>query len=147
MKATVEVFNYGNSPGLARTMIHIEAGPGVIEKFRDECKNHGASAYLIPDDKNAFTAIIPPQSGTKDFPAESLPTIVSRKDYDRIMNGIRDGTLDVAIYGRIWSSDVKRPWRDRFDSIFCFHLLRDRTIAACPNEQNAYTNFMAPESP
>jgi hypothetical protein len=147
MSATVEVFNYGTSPGLARTIIHIEAGPRVIEKFRDECKNNRDTAYLIPDDKTTFTAVIAPQEGVTDFPVESFPSIVSREDYDKITNGIAAGTLDVVIYGRIWSSDVKRPWQDRFNSIFCFHLLRNRTIGACPNEEHAYTNFMSPAKP
>jgi hypothetical protein len=140
--APIEVFNYNkNSPAMVRAAIHIEVGPNAIETFRDNVL-HNASTYLLaPDDRGIKRIFLPPDDGTWDFIPEYHQGTLTQSDYDRIMSGVTTGTLDVAIYGRIFYTSLGDPTKD-YQTIFCFYLLRDHSVSACPDKPDAYTNWL-----
>jgi len=133
--ATVEVFNYGKLPGMARAQIHAEAAPGLIEKFRHTLRDEKLGTGNLPDIIGLRKIYIAPGQGTKDFPIEPPQRIFTQQD----MIGAAAGTIDVAVYGRIFYTDLNN--HHGYSSAFCFYRLKDGSTSACPDEKNAYTNF------
>ena len=147
ISAPVEVFNYGKFPAMARTVIHIEVGPNVIETFRSKLAEPHMNYLFIPEEMGTKQILISPGEGRKDFPVESLQGVLSRQDYEKIMSGVAAGTMDVAVYGRIFYSTLGVPVHEAgepgvtYDAAFCFYMMKDGTTSACTDNPHAYTNF------
>ena len=142
IKPDIEIFNYGKTPGIARARIRFEAAPGVIEKFRDTLRNH-PDDFSIPEQLGTLKFLINPSTG-KRFPIETPELTLSKKDIRKLTAG----TIDVAIYGRIFYADLDNSAlgeRNReYVSSFCFYIMRDgTTISACPNTYNPTTKYGA----
>jgi len=141
--AKVEVFNYGKVPALVRARMRIEAAPGAIERFRKEANENSKTVMLIDDAKGFLKIVLPADQAYGDFPVESSQQILTRQDYDRIMNGVASNTIDVAVYGRIFYSSPGMPEKKQeSNDIFCFYLLKNGTTSTCTNEDGAYTNWI-----
>jgi hypothetical protein len=138
--AKIEVFNYGLVPALVKAKMHVAAGPRVIDDFRDDCRYHSATAEISPNVMGALNIMLRPQEGTENFRVESSSQFLTRGDYDEIMKGVASGKLNVAIYGRIMYSNVADLHQR--SSIFCFYLLKNGQVSACPNYEHAYTNWI-----
>jgi hypothetical protein len=85
--------------------------------------------------------LINPNEG-RPFPIETPELKLSSED----MKKLADGTIDVAIYGRIFYTDLSNSatgmTNEYLKSLFCFYVLRDgSTMSACPNHKDAYTNW------
>ena len=138
----IQIFNYGKAPGIARARIRFEAGPGVIEKFRDILQYHQETFTLpIPEQNGTLKVLINPDSG-KSFPIETPQLILSKQDMEKLAAG----TIDVAIYGRIFYTNLSNNiWgkpNNSFQSSFCYYVMRDgSTTSACPNQEGKYTNW------
>jgi hypothetical protein len=133
--ATVEVFNYGKLPGMARAQIHVEVGPRAIEKFRLMLRDEKSGEGDMPDIMGFRKIYIAPGQSTKGFPIDPPERIFTQQD----VIGVTTGTIDVAVYGRIFYTDLNNHYG--YSSAFCFYRLKDGTTSACPDEKNAYTNF------
>jgi hypothetical protein len=138
----IQVFNYGRTPGIARARIQFKAAPGVIEEFRNTMRYH-RDDFTIPLEEQTGTLklLINPNEG-RQFPIESPELKLSSEDIKKLA----DGTIDVAIYGRIFYTDLSNSatgmTNEYLKTLFCFYVLRDgTTISACPNRKDAYTNW------
>lgn len=142
IKPDIQVFNYGKVPAITRTRIRFEAAPGVIEKFRDTLRNHPAN-FLVPDKVGTWKVLINPLEG-KRFPIETPNVVLSREDIAKLTAG----TLDVAVYGRIFYTDLNNSAgnerNQEYQSSFCFYVMRDAsTFSACTNTYNPDTKYEA----
>jgi hypothetical protein len=140
IRPDIQVFNYGKVPGIARARIRFEAATGVIEKFRDTLRNHPAD-FLVPDQVGTWKVLINPNDG-KRFPIEKPELVLSKQDMEQLTGG----TIDVAIYGRIFYTDLNNSAtdgrNDEYQSSFCFYVMRDgTTMSACTNKYNKSTQY------
>jgi hypothetical protein len=141
--ADVEVFNYGKVPAVVRARIRVEVAPGAIESFRKEAIDNAKTAMVIEDAKGLLKIVLPANEGYRDFPVESPQQILTRQDYNRIMNGVASNALDVVVYGRIFYASPGMPLKKQENNdIFCFYLLKNGTTSTCTNQDGAYTNWI-----
>jgi hypothetical protein len=147
IRPDIQIFNYGNSPGFARARIRFEAGPGVIEKFRDMVR-HQSGEFMVPEESlGALKALIDVHVGSQ-FPIETPDLVLSKQDIAKLSAG----TIDVVFYGRIFYTDLDNSAlgqpNNLYHTIFCFYVIRDgSSLSACPNtydhpeERWIYTNW------
>lgn len=146
--APIEFSNVSTtSPTMIRASVYSAAGQNVIEQFRDSLIHPNNN---FPDDKRTKKILLSPKGSTAEFPIQSQQGRLTPLESQRIMQGVHDGTIEVAVYGRYFYNDLSTPFAGdkitgagttQYYGAFCYYLMRDGSVSACPDKAGAYTNW------
>jgi hypothetical protein len=141
IKPNICIFNYGKTPGIVSARIRFEAAQGLIEKFRDTMRYH-PNEFTITEQRGTLKVLINPNEG-KTFSIETADLILSKQDLEKLAAG----TIDVAIFGRIFYTDLSNgamgERNSNYKTLFCIYVTKDGTTSACPNTYDPATKFEA----
>lgn len=141
------------SPTMIRASIYTEWGPYVIDTFASNLAREGAGQTFmsVRDEKGNLKILLPPESKTTEFIPQPRQGPLTPEEYKRVKKGVGDGSIEVVVYGRYFYNDLSDPVpTDRnpkdtsiaqYFGFFCYYLMRDGKISACPDKSKAYTNW------